>query len=280
MKKIVLTTDFSENSWNAIFTALKIYADVDCHFFLLHAYEPSTLNLLGTKSQQRLGVIYDSLSKHSEQELEEMFKYFEINHKNPKHKFTTISKSETLEEAVKEIVSQNDVDILMMGTQGATGAKEVFLGSNTVKVLKTIKNIPIFAIPSGFNFQKLRTIIFATDFTKPFNKNELNQITELANLWKAQIEIVHVAIEFNLNDTQNTNKAILKERFAGLDYQFKNVPFEISISHSIDAYVGNKDSCILSIIRHQHTFWEKIIGEAVIKKIAFHSNIPVIFLPQ
>jgi len=89
-----------------------------------------------------------------------------------------------------------------------------------------------------------------------------------------------VAIEFNLNDTQNTNKAILKERFAGLDYQFKNVPFEISISHSIDAYVGNKDSCILSIIRHQHTFWEKIIGEAVIKKIAFHSNIPVIFLPQ
>jgi nucleotide-binding universal stress UspA family protein len=280
MKKIVLTTDFSENAWNAIFTALKIYVDVDCHFYLLHAYEPSTLNLLGIKSQQRLGVIYDSLLKHSEQELEEMFNYFEINHKNPKHKFTTVSKSETLEEAVKDIVSQNDVDVLIMGTQGATGAKEVFLGSNTVKVLKTIKNIPVFAIPGGFNFQKLHTIIFATDFTKSFNKNELNQIIELAILWKAQIEIVHVAIEFNLNDTQNTNKAILKERFAGLDYQFKNVPFEINISHSIDAYVGNKNSCILSIIRHQHTFWEKIIGEAVIKKIAFHSNIPVLFLPQ
>jgi nucleotide-binding universal stress UspA family protein len=280
MKKIVLTTDFSENAWNAIFTALKIYADVDCHFYLLHAYEPSTLNLLGIKSQQRLGVIYDSLLKHSEQELEEMFNYFEINHKNPKHKFTTVSKSETLEEAVKDIVSQNDVDVLIMGTQGATGAKEVFLGSNTVKVLKTIKNIPVFAIPGGFNFQKLHTIIFATDFTKSFNKNELNQIIEFAILWKAQIEIIHVAIEFNLNDTQNTNKAILKERFAGLDYQFKNVPFEINISHSIDAYVGNKNSCILSIIRHQHTFWEKIIGEAVIKKIAFHSNIPVLFLPQ
>jgi nucleotide-binding universal stress UspA family protein len=280
MKKIVLTTDFSENAWNAIFTALKIYADVDCHFYLLHAYEPSTLNLLGIKSQQRLGVIYDSLSKHSEQELEEMFNYFEINHKNPKHKFTTVSKSKTLEEAVKDIVNQNDADVLIMGTQGATGVKEVFLGSNTVKVLKTIKNIPIFTIPSGFNFQKLHTIIFTSDFTKPFNNNELSQIIELAILWKAQIEIVNVAVEFNLNDTQNINKAILKERFAGLDYQFKNVPFEINISHSIDAYVGNKNSCILSIIRHQHTFWEKIIGEPVIKKIAFHSNIPVIFLPQ
>ena len=280
MKKIVLTTDFSENAWNAIFTALKIYADLDCHFYLLHAYEPSALNLLGNKSQQRLGVIYDSLSKYSEQELEDMLKYFEINHKNPKHKFTTVSIAETLEEAVKDIVSKNDIDVVIMGTQGATGAKEVFLGSNTVKVLKTIKNIPIFAIPSGFNFQKLRTIIFATDFTKAFNKNELMPIIELAKLWKTQIEIIHVAIEFNLNDTQNTNKTILKERFAGFDYQFKNVPFEISISHSIDAYVGNKDSTILSIIRHQHTFWEKVIGEAVVKKIAFHSNIPVIFLPQ
>ncbi|WP_339656402.1 universal stress protein [uncultured Maribacter sp.] len=280
MKKIVLTTDFSENAWNAIFTALKIYADLDCHFYLLHAYEPSTLNLLGTKSQQRLGVIYDSLSKHSEQELEEMYKYFEINHKNPKHKLTTVSMAETLEEAVKDIVSQNDIDLVLMGTQGATGAKEVFLGSNTVKVLKTIKNIPIFAIPSGYNFQKLRTIILATDFAKTFKKNELDIIIELAKLWKAPIEIVHVAIEFNLNDTQNMNKTVLKERFAGLNYTFKNVPFEISISQSLNTYVGNKDSTILSIIRHHHTFWEKVIGEAIVKKIAFHSNIPVIFLPQ
>ena len=280
MKKIVLTTDFSENSWNAIFTALKMFAEVDCHFYLLNAYEPKTLNLLGTKSQQRLGVIYDSLSKHSEQELEGMFKYFEINHKNPKHKFTTVSKSETLEEAVKELITENDIDLLMMGTQGATGTKEVFLGSNTVKVLKTVKDIPIFAIPEGYNFQKLHTIIFATDFTKSYKKNELEQVIELAILWKAKIEIVHVAIEFNLNDTQNTNKSILKERFSGLDYSFKNIPFEINISQSIDQYVGNMDSCILSIIRHQHTFWEKVIGEAVVKKIAFHSNIPVLFLPQ
>jgi len=280
MKKIVITTDFSENSWNSIFTALKIYADVKCHFYLLHAYEPSSLNLLGNKSQQRLGVIYDSLSSYSENELDGMLKYFEINHKNPNHQFTSVSESETLEEAVKSLVNEKDADIVIMGTQGATGAKEVFLGSNAVKVLKTIKNIPIFTIPSGFNFQKLKTILFATDFTKPYKKNELNQIIELVNLWKAQIEIIHVAIEFNLNDDQQSNKAILKDRLSGLDYHFKNIMFENSISYTIDNYVDDKHSSILGIIRHQHTFWEKVIGEAVVKKIAFHSNIPVLFLPQ
>lgn len=280
MKKILLTTDFSENAWNAIFTALKLYSNVQCQFYILHAYEPSALNLLGTKSQQRLGVIYDSLSKYSEQELEGILKYLETNHQNTNHHFTAISKAMTLEEAVGSVVSENDIELLLTGTQGATGAKEVFLGSNTVKIIKTIKDIPILAIPTGFNFQKLKTIIFATDFMVPSKKNELEQLIELAAIWKAKIEIVHVAVEFRLNDIQKSNKSILKDRLAGLEYSFEDIPFEANISDSIDTYEAHKKSCILSIIRHHHTFWEKVIGESVVKKIAFHSQIPVLFLPQ
>ena len=280
MKKIVLTTDFSENAWNAIFNALKMYAEVECRFYLLHAYTPSAINMLGAKSQQRLGVIYDSLSKYSEKELDEMYRYFQIHHKNPKHSFTTISKANTLEDAVKDFVLKKDIDIIIMGTQGATGAKEVFLGSNTVKVINTIKNVPILTMPEGFNFQRLNTLLFATDFASPYKKNELEPILELSKLWKASIEIIHVAVEFNLNDHQEANKEILKDRLSGLDFHFKNIPFEVNISKSIDLYLENKDSCILGLIRHHHTFWEKVIGEAVVKKIAFHSNIPVIFLPQ
>ncbi len=65
MKKILLPTDFSDNAWNAIFTTLKLYADQECKFYVLHAYEPKMLNLLGKKGQLRLGVIYDSLSQYS-----------------------------------------------------------------------------------------------------------------------------------------------------------------------------------------------------------------------
>jgi len=280
MKKIVLTTDFSENAWNAIFNALKLYAEVECHFYLLHAYTPAAINMLGAKGQQRLGVIYDSLSKYSEKELDEMYNYFQLHHTNPKHSFTTTSIANTLEESVKDFVIQNDIDMVIMGTQGATGAKEVFLGSNTVKVINTLKNVPILTMPEGFNFQRLNTILFATDFAVPYKKNELAPILELSKLWNAAIEIIHVAIEFNLNDNQEANKEILKDRLSGLDFHFQNIPFEVNISKSIDMYVENKDSSILGLIRHHHSFWEKVIGEAVVKKIAFHSNIPVVFLPQ
>lgn len=280
MKKILITTDFSENAWNSIFTAIKLYTEVDCHFYILHAFEPSPLNLMGSKNHQRLSVIYDSLSKNSKKELEEILTYFAINHKNLKHQFSTLSKPGNLEDAVELAVNENDIDILIMGTQGATGAKEVFLGSNTVKVLKKVTNIPILTVPTGYNFQSLKSVLFATDFTVPYKKNGLEPIIELSKIWKSNIEIVHVSVEFILNEHQESNKEVLKERLSGLDYKFKNLPFEIDVSKSIDKYTENSHSSILSLIRHQHTFWEKVIGEAVVKKVAFHSKIPVLFLPQ
>ncbi|WP_339724448.1 universal stress protein [Maribacter stanieri] len=280
MKKILITTDFSENAWNSIFTAIKLYTEVDCHFYILHAFEPSPLNLMGSKNHQRLSVIYDSLSKNSKKELEEILTYFAINHKNLKHQFSTHSKPGNLEDAVELAVNENDIDILIMGTQGATGAKEVFLGSNTVKVLKKVTNIPILTVPTGYNFQSLKSVLFATDFTVPYKKNGLEPIIELSKIWKSNIEIVHVSVEFILNEHQESNKEVLKERLSGLDYKFKNLPFEIDVSKSIDKYTENSHSSILSLIRHQHTFWEKVIGEAVVKKVAFHSKIPVLFLPQ
>lgn len=280
MKKIILPTDFSENAWNAIFTALKMYADVKCHFIILNAYEPGVLKPLGSKGHKRLDVIYDSLSQHSEKELAEILTYLEINHKNPKHSFESVSLENTFEEAMQKVVSEKDVDLIIMGTQGATGAKQVFLGSNTVKVIKRLKSAPIMAVPDSFNFQKLKTIIFSTDFMKSYDKFELDSLLELSRIWKAEIEIIHVAEEFRLNETQINNKNILEERFKGQDFRFNDLPFKSSTAYTIGQYTAARNSDILSIIRHQHTFWEKLIGEPVVKKIAFHSNIPVLFLPE
>lgn len=280
MKKIILPTDFSENAWNAIFTALKIYADVKCHFYIVNAYEPGVLKPLGTESHKRLDVIYDSLSQHSEKELAEIHTYLDKNHTNLQHSFETVSMESTFEEAMEKLASEKDADLIIMGTQGATGAKQVFLGSNTVKVLKRLPNIPILAVPDSFNFQKLKTVLFSTDYMKGYDKFELDSLLELVNIWNANIEIIHVTEEFTLNETQQTNKNILEERLSGLEFTFTDLPFKSSTAYTIGQYTNNRTSDILGIIRHQHTFWEKIIGEPVAKKLAFHSEIPLLFLPE
>ncbi len=280
MKKILLPTDFSDNAWNAIFTAVKLYANVKCHFYLLHAYEPNALNLLGRKGQQRLGTIYDSLSQYSVQELDKILAYLKENHHNPNHSFETISQSDILEDGVRKVISAQDIDLIVMGTQGATGAKQVFMGSNTVKILKHIENCAVLAVPSEYNFQVLKSVVFPTDFTKNYRKYQLQPLTELALHWKADIQVVHIALEFILNEQQKMNQKLLKERFKGLGVEFRNIDFEADISYTLEKFMVVTSIDLMAMIRYHHTFWEKLIGEPVVKKIAFHTKVPLLILPE
>jgi nucleotide-binding universal stress UspA family protein len=280
MKKILLPTDFSDNAWNAIFTVIKLYARMECKFYLLHAYEPQALNMLGNKGQQRLGIIYDSLSEYSKQELDKTLIYLEENNHNPKHSFETFSKSDTLEEAIAQLTAETDFDLICMGTKGATGAKQVFMGSNTVKVLKKISGCTILAVPDDYNFQTLKSMAFPTDFSKKYEKNQLLPMIELASLWKTKIQVVHVAVEFELNEQQLINQKLLKERLDVLDITFYNIDFEANVEQTLEKFMDHTQVDMMAIILYHHSFWEKIIGEPVVKKATFHTKVPLLILPE
>ncbi len=280
MKNIILPTDFSDNSWNAIFTVLKMYHEVPCHFYILHAYEPNAMNMLGKKGQHRLGVIYDSLSAYSNQELNKILAYLKENHHNTNHTFEIVSKSDNLVNAVKEMLSEKDIDLLCMGTQGATGAKQVFMGSNTVKVLKKVGNCPILVVPNDYNFQTLKSLVFSTDFSKKYEKHQLSLLKELANLWKSVIQVVHISLEISLNDQQKTNQELLKERFKDLEATFNTIDFEADVAHSLEKFIAETKVDLVTLVRYQHTFWEKILGEPVVKNMTFHTQVPLLILPE
>jgi nucleotide-binding universal stress UspA family protein len=280
MKQILLPTDFSDNAWNALFTALKLYADVPCHFYLLNAHEPGIANLLGDKGKQRLAVIYDSMKEYSNQELNKVLDYLKKNHRNSKHTFEKISRTDDLVSAIQEILLKKDMDMIIMGTKGATGAKEVFMGSNTVKVIKAIRNRPVMAIPESYDFQILGKVIFPTDFTQFFEPFELSPLVELTLLWKAHIAVFQVALEFQLSDSQKMNKTLLDKRLADTNHSFHEVKMKEDITKGIQDFAKEKEAGMIALIHYGHTFLEKLTREPVVKKVAFHSKIPLLVLPE
>ncbi|MGB5459442.1 MAG: universal stress protein [Eudoraea sp.] len=280
MKNVLLLTDFSNNAWNAIFAALKMHEHMECHFLLLNTYEPSFANILGDKSKERLGVIYDSLAKNSSIELDKILQYLEKNHANKNHTFEKRSVSNDMVNAVKEICNEKDIDLIVMGTKGATGAKEIFMGSNTVELIKMINSCPIFAVPSEHDFKGLNKILFPTEYTRPYTKYELKPLTELATTWNSEILIVHIAQEFSLNDEQLSNKKVLIKRLGNVEHSFHNVEIEVSVADSISKFAIESRADIIVLINYKHTFIEKLTREAVVKKVGFHTQIPLLVLPQ
>lgn len=280
MKNVLLLTDFSDNAWNAIFAALKMHEHITCNFYLLNTYEPSFANILGDKSKERLGVIYESLAKNSSIELDKILQYLEVNHNNKNHTFEKLSISDDIVTAVNEICTEKDIDLIVMGTKGATGAKEIFMGSNTVELIKKVNHCPIFAVPSKHDFKDMDTILFPTEFTRPYTKYELKPLIELATVWNSEILICYVAQEFTLLEEQVTNKEVLTKRLGKVAHSFHDVELQATVADSISSFAKDTMADIIVMINYEHTFIEKLTREAVVKKVGFHSKIPLLVLPQ
>ncbi|WP_435625286.1 universal stress protein [Flagellimonas sp.] len=280
MKQLLLPTDFSENAWNALFTALKLYGDFECTFHLMHAYEPRIQNVSGFKSSVRTGLSQQSLAEHSKTELAQILSYLQHNHTNTKHYFQTHSIQGELVESIKMQISKLDIDGIIMGTKGATGAKEIFLGSNTVRVLKNIKNCMLLAVPNSFEFKSLATVVFPTEYAHFFPKSILEPLLELMDHWNSEIKIFHVAQEFVLSDMQKSNKQILKQRLDGIPHSFYKESIKTTVSKAIRDFSKEQEADLIVLTNYKHTFFEQLTQEPIVKKVSFKSDIPLLVLPD
>ncbi len=280
MKNILLPTDFSDNAWNAIFTGLKMFETVDCNFILLNTYEPKLANLMGNKSKERLGVIYDSLSENSKLQLDKTMQYLHENHARSNHKFESVSISNDIEHAINQMAADRDIDLIVMGTKGATGAKEVFMGSNTVKVIKKVRRCPIIAVPHNYDFKALKSVVFPTDFTHPYSKSELKPLIDIVSLWNAEIFILQVAQEYELQDEQKRNLKQLSNRLKDVKHSFNKVEMWNNVAEATNKFADENDMDLITLIHYPHTFMEKLTREPVIRKMGFHTKVPLMVLPD
>ncbi len=280
MKQILVLTDFSNNAWNALFTALKLFEASEARFYIVNCFEPSFGGVLGDRSKERLAVIYDSLSGNSEQQLEEISKYLQKNHQNPHHDIETVSVGEDIVKAIRNFLKNNEIDLIVMGTRGATAAREVFMGSNTVKVVKKIRQKPILAVPEDQDFKHLNQIVFPTGLNHRITANEVDLLTDMMTDWKSELIFLQVTLEAELSEDQLRNKESLEKLFKGFNYKFNTAELEISIQDAISSMVDNTKVDMIAMIFYKHTTLERLTREPVIKKMAFRSKLPLLILPE
>ncbi|WP_396602013.1 universal stress protein [Algibacter sp. R77976] len=274
-RNILIPTDFSGNSWSSIGYALKLYADEECTFYFLNsvAIKVSTLSTFSNKLLETLKV--DAL-----EDLKQIKNLVEINYANANHDFHIILSVNDLKEAIKKAINERQIDLIVMGTKGATGAKEIFFGSNTVHVLKVVNNCPVLIVPEDYNFTKPSQIAFPTDYNRFYNVKEIEPLRQLADLYNSKIRIVHINVEEELNDVQEYNLFELESYLIDYEFSFHWMPKYAKKVSEINDFIEELNIDILVMINYKHDFIQKIINEPVIKKIGFKPKIPFLVIPE
>lgn len=281
MKKILLPTDFSENAWNAISYALELHKDQKCQFFVLNTYMPTPVHT-------DYGNIYPIAVPpnnfeidHSENGLRQVMDRIKKEYKNPDHTFDTISALSPLTDKVQEVVKEKNIDLVIMGTQGASGLQEFIMGSMTQNVVSYLYNCPVLVIPKDSKYSPITNIAFASSFEHPFHDYQLKPLLDLARDQDADIRIIQACEESSLDRKQLENYKQLNAIFSdSTDFKHQLIANKGSIEESIQVFVEENKPQLLSLIQYEHGFWENLTREAVVRKITFHTEIPLLVLPE
>ena len=277
MKKILLPTDFSENSWNAISYALNLFKNETCTFYLLNAYTPVIYHVeyvLVNPAQYGLG---DAVRENALKQLDIFKDRMTKTFKNPKHTIETIAAFNTLVSEVKELVAKKKIDYVIMGTKGATGATEVLFGSNTVHVFKNL-DCPILAVPADFSFETPHEILFPTDYEIDYKDHHLKPLIDITSLFNTRVNILNVSYGYDLSEDQEAHKNILQKSFEHVAHLFHSVSNK-DVAEAITEFQLKSRVNLLVMINNKHSFFENLFFKSTINQIGFHLNIPFLVIP-
>jgi nucleotide-binding universal stress UspA family protein len=274
MNRILLPTDFSDNTWSSIVYALKLFKDEPCKFFLLNTKEIDVTSLPHLSTD-----LDESIREKPVKELNELKEQLEMSDQNANHEFYVIFKMDGLANAVKTVVADFDINLVVMATRGASGAKGFFFGSNTISVVNRLKECPVLIIPEEFDYVQPKQIAFPSDFNRFYKNKEIEPLTDIAELYNSSIRIAHIHTEKTLNEVQEYNLETLKEYLDGFEVSIHWIPDFAKKSEAINVFIEELDIDILVMVKYGHSFIERIIKEPVIKKIGFHPVIPFLVIP-
>lgn len=278
MIRILLPTDFSDNSWNAISYALQLFKDERCTFTLLNTYTPIIYQLESAELGTAQFGLENAMRQASEQGLERIKSRIELELSNPKHTIASISSFNTLTEEIKELYEGQMMDIIIMGTQGASGLKEILFGSNAIHVINKAK-CPVMAIPSDYQFEAPHEILFPTDYLIAYKAQHVDIIKKIARLFGARTNIMHVSTGTDLTPEQKENQNMLKDLIKGTSHLFHDVRNN-HIPEAITEFQVRHKINLLAMINNKHSFFENLFFKSNIKHIGFHLNVPFLVIPS
>lgn len=277
MKHILLPTDFSNNSWNAIQYALQLFKDQECTFHLLHVYTPIVYQVQYFEAPNAQANLINEIKESSSKQLEIQLQKIKSEFKNKHYTFCKISSFNTLENEIEELCQKKLFDFIVMGTKGASGITEVLFGSNTVHIIKNAK-CPVLAIPNNFAFESPKEILFPSDFEIDFNKELMKPLVDVASKFNARIDILNASYGADLSEKQEHNKKKLDTPLKNSTYLFHSVTNQ-NLPEAIANFQLRTRVNLLVMINNKHSFFENLFFTSKINQIGFKLNIPFLVIP-
>lgn len=273
INKILTPTDFSGCSINALKVAARLANEWGAKLIITNAcqkpvaYSDTSVlshsrNLI-KEAEANANMAFERVLE-SVTELEGVDYHFEVKHAFP-------------QDAIISQVLMEEIDLVVMGTTGASGFRGILMGSNTYTVAKNVK-CPVLAIPEkAATTSTFRKIVLAKDYNSTASKDTFAVLIELARIFNAEIHVLHVSEKMTIDPKEAEEAKKLDTYLKGLKHSFH---FELDdhIDEGINKYIEEHSIELLTLVAKKHHLLDKIFKGSMTRKMAYHSKVPFLIL--
>ena len=279
MQKILIPTDFSDNAWNALKYGLELFNKTKCTFYLMHVNPIPPYSGAGSSVRAASENVRESILKESKEQLQELIaKTEKLPFKN-KHTFVPLAMHDYFVEAVKRESIAQKIDLIIMGTKGASGLKKVTIGSNTGDVITKIK-CPLLAIPEDADYTSLNEIAFPTDYHIGYDVKVLDTLIEMVTMNKAILRILHISKKGEaLNAEQIKNKDFLHDYLIDIDHSFHSLTGS-KLETAVQCFTESRDIDMIAMVAKNLNFFQRILFRPAVEEISYHTEVPFLVLHE
>lgn len=278
MKNILLPTDFSKNSINAINYAVEMYKDITCNFYILNVQKASSFISDDMMSVSPSATIYTTIVDAAKKSITNIITQIETHYNNKNHRLFSIVDYDNFVDSIKQVSEKYEIDLIIMGTKGASGLEKVIFGTNTVHVMQRC-NVPVLAIPDGCTFTNLNNIAFTSSNLLAANIKTLEPLKDFITLFQSNLSVLHIPDEKHLDQNQNSIFDFFKIYFKNAKHKL----IEIKKGNTYDIvhkFIEDNDIKMLSFMDEKHSFLERFFTKHPVETFAFKIDIPFLVMKK
>ncbi|WP_340065058.1 universal stress protein [Ascidiimonas aurantiaca] len=268
MKRILVPTDFSNFAENALKAAAQLARRFDAELYLMHSLELPFHLANAEKNDIPEAIFFMKLARQKFEEFKSKpyLKDLKV--------IETVEDSSTYD-AVNSAVSKNEIDLVVMGSGGASGFKEFVIGSTTEKVVRHAK-VPVLVIKKDMNDFKVDNFVFACDFT-PESFESLLKGVAFAKLFDAHIHFLYVNTPGSFATTQAITDRIhtFMEKVDPGPHTI-HIYNDFSVEKGILNFSASTNADLIGLSTHGRKGLAHIFNGSITEDFTNHSQRPVI----
>ena len=280
-KKILIPTNFSKHSWNALIFAMNLYKKHPCTFYLIHVYQSqgflSDALPLGRNNSDE-----SSEKAASEKGLDRMMKGLGFRKENQKHQFETISFQGSLIDGIQENADKFGIDLIVLGAKGNSAGINVGHDNKISKISEEIEKCPVLVIPEEYELKsdKDLEIVFPSNFRIPFKQKELLPLVELSQSLGASVRVLYINSENKpLSMEQEEVKGELARHFSEIPFGFHHLT-QTTPSTGVHLFIESRDCDLLALYQRKQGFFSRLFQHKRSNELNFDPRLPVLILKE